>query len=307
MNRSQEFFSLCTPNQRKRQENRKYEIDVEEYQKINDEIVVIKQRAVDFNVSLNKTVEKRDSLFSDFNRLKKSVFTFQSRVRNLKFTDEHLQEIKKSLEIFVVEMMIEMNFLDKIVDKIIKKMNNRETKTNTLDKSLNNKFTSDLNKDSKNINIDNQTENRQVKKQLNKNNEAYKARKTNFNPYNDQQDDHSNNAPNFSSNTKTYSKDQAMIKQRPIQSDPKLRSEQITHQINELGSLLTEISLHTQIQGENLVLIVDKIKKSEKNSILSNQYVKQGYEIVKNRRRSIIIFLSIWTLILIFIFFITRK
>lgn len=62
--------------------------------------------------------------------------------------------------------------------------------------------------------------------------------------------------------------------------------------LQELGSLLTELSLHTHIQGENLLLICDKLKQTERQGALASINIREKIRRVKERRIIIMAIIS---------------
>lgn len=284
MDRTEEFYKLITPNQKKRKPARKYQIEPNEYQKLREQIDKVQNTRLDNDNQI------------DLQDLKKQIQSFKKRISELNVdeNDLHINGMKRSLEIFVAEMMID---LGNIEIRILKKKQNEnqnfsENYHNDDVKSNNNTFDRNQDEYSYKENIYKKTN--QI---INDKHDKFKNRNySSFNPIFDEQTER----PVLSHQTDSFVYNQV---QRRESSTRKKRHQFINSQLSELGHLISEVTLQTQIQGENLIRIADTIQKTEKESSLSHINIEKVFEKIKGRRKAFIGFFAFWFIIIFIILF----
>lgn len=84
------------------------------------------------------------------------------------------------------------------------------------------------------------------------------------------------------------------------------KQEYLSHQISELGQIMSDISLHINIQGEALERIDDVIIKSDNLIDRTVIEIEKTWRNIRDRRKTIFKFLIFW-IILIFIYWFLRR
>ncbi|ELQ76825.1 SNARE protein SED5/Syntaxin 5 [Trachipleistophora hominis] len=75
-------------------------------------------------------------------------------------------------------------------------------------------------------------------------------------------------------------------------------------QITEIGQLMSDISMHINIQGENLKRIDEVIERVDDNLFGGFREIEKVWNSVKGRRKSIGVFVAVWiVLILLYVLF----
>lgn len=70
-------------------------------------------------------------------------------------------------------------------------------------------------------------------------------------------------------------------------------------QITEIGQLMTDISMHINIQGENLKRIDEVIERVDDNLFGSFREIERVWDSVKGRRRTIMWFVALWIVVVL--------
>ncbi|KAF7683379.1 putative syntaxin-7B [Astathelohania contejeani] len=82
--------------------------------------------------------------------------------------------------------------------------------------------------------------------------------------------------------------------------------QQINMQINELGQLVSDLSMHISLQGESLKRIDDLVEGSDNYLKRSVDEINKTWSMISDRRKRMIKFFAFWIL-LAFIFYIIRR
>lgn len=225
------------------------------------------------------------------------------------YTKQKKQKIPKSNKI----LLSQKNLLENIKKKSIESKNNLKIYLNEIDNFCVNNFYDEIlckyfeimriemmievNRICNKINCDKKLNKVDDKKSTNYKN---KNKNKNIHIYNDQdqEDKYENN--NFKI---PYNSNQSLTYKQETQN---LKKRFPTTTFQELGQILTEISLHTKIQNEHLITISESLKKAEKNSIFSKNKLKNYFLIMKKRRNLIFKFFIFW-FIFILIVYIMKK
>jgi t-SNARE complex subunit (syntaxin) len=73
--------------------------------------------------------------------------------------------------------------------------------------------------------------------------------------------------------------------------------ERMVTQINELGQIVSDLSMHISLQGENLKRIDDVVEHSDDFIRKSIYEVNRTWESISGRRRTILKFFMFWTIL----------
>ena len=261
MNRTNEFFALCSPNQQKRKEDINYPL-LHEYRKIQTDITKIYELS---ELDRKKWIVLKNRV----NHLRTGLKEFVQGVK-----DEHTEEIGNIMGIFMVEIAIEMGKIEKrtLTETLTEKKTLTEKRTETLTEKRTEKG------DRKRYNpLEEEFTHKpvQIHSQIHSQSDRYEQKL-----------------------------DNSQINKRPVQRERERDRDTIKLRMTELGTLLTEISLHTQIQGEQLKSISESVRKTENLGIQSVNVLRSGFEKIRGRRRGILWFLIVWTVIILIILFI---
>ncbi|EJW04697.1 hypothetical protein EDEG_01110 [Edhazardia aedis USNM 41457] len=149
---------------------------------------------------------------------------------------------------------------------------------------------------------------------LKQNAQKYKPQKKNTNTINcknlqlgftENIDSHTNNLYAQSGNDFL---DQAYIEENQVKqrSELELKKEKIQNQINELGQIVCDISLHIQAQGESLKRIDDMVDGS--NAYLKrNLFETKRFDQFVKSRRGVILKFFLFCLLLLFVYYIKHR
>ncbi|TBT96571.1 hypothetical protein CWI39_3606p0010 [Hamiltosporidium magnivora] len=97
-----------------------------------------------------------------------------------------------------------------------------------------------------------------------------------------------------------------LIEENEIQNLRERVRENIALQINELGQVVSDISLHVSMQGENLKRIDDLMGDSRGFVQKSTHEINKTWNMIRNRRNTFIKFFGFW-IFLAFVFWILKK